>query len=232
MFGAVGVFRPLQQFSECVIAKMGKAMIGIPVDSTQLTRQQLEELDALLQRMLTMTQKIPAANTSSSDTTQLSKPGDMIDPTSITADIPIAAQENTAATNPSRSRDLGVSSGSEDEHMMASRSVLLINPSDLPLAEELEDDVSQKHNYENVNILIYLLIYINYFYSYMCQYLGHIKKILSNRIIRLLLGIIGIALLCYTMLWYFQSQKFLPWTISVPWTLQDWYNIIYLDPDQ
>jgi hypothetical protein len=61
-----------------VIAEKEKVMTNPPVDSTQLTRQQLEELDVLLQRMLAMTQKACAEDASINNITSLSNPREFL----------------------------------------------------------------------------------------------------------------------------------------------------------
>jgi hypothetical protein len=206
-------------------------MTNPPVDSTQLTRQQLEELDVLLQRMLAMTQKACAEDASINNITSLSNPREFVN--NPTVDIGTTMPHGNIDTiHASHSDNLGVSSKSENHQIIPSKTIVLSCPYELPLAEELEEDQSQKCKYYNNAIILYPLVYINCIYIYVCQYLGSVGSVLLTRIARFLFGILGIVLLGYTLLWYVQSQKFLSWTISVPWTLQDWADIIFANQHQ
>lgn len=202
-------------------------MTNPPVDSTQLTRQQLEDLDVLLQRMLAMTQKACAEDASINNITSLSNPREFVnDPT---VDIGTTMPHGNIGTiHTSHSDNLEVSSKSKNHQMIPSKTNVLSYPYELPLAEELKEDQLQKCKYYNIAIILYPLVYINCIYVYACQYLGSMGSVLLTRVARFLFGILGIVLLCYTLLWYVQSQKFLAWTISVPWTLQDWGDIIFV----
>ncbi|GIW85364.1 MAG: hypothetical protein WHU94_04485 [Thermogemmata sp.] len=201
-------------------------MTNTPVDSTHLTRQQLEELDALLQRMLAMTQKASAENVSTNDIAPLSNSRESMNTSPVANNTLIIPHESMDIKHTSLSYDVGGLSKIEDHKMTSSKTTTASFTNELPLAEELKDNELQKCEYYDNTIILYPLIYINYIYNYICQYLGRVGSVLSSRIARYLFGILGIMLICYTMLWYAQSQQFLPWTFSIPWTLQDWCSII------
>lgn len=167
------------------------------------------------------TQKISGEDTCRDDLILQSNIEEFIGKTSMAVDKRPTSEDNITIIPISTYQNEGVSAKPEIEKMTTSKSCVIINSSELPLAEEIQESGSRKYNYDNVNIIIYILIHINFIYNNICQHLGCFGKALTSRIVRLLFGITGVILLCYTLLYHIQSQKLLPWTIWIPWTLRD-----------
>jgi hypothetical protein len=206
-------------------------MTSAPVDSTQLTRQQLEELDALLQRMLALTQRSVASNINCGDSVSHGLVSTDSSPPAVQAlapsqvNVPAESAQHIGKTDSQISSAQQLTSYLSDDNkniLSLASSAKANDLTELPIAEELVE----KQSYNNIHYLLYPLVYITCIYNKICRNLGWIGRVLNTCVTRYLLGISGIILLFYTLLWYTQSQGIVRWPISVPWTLQDWYDII------
>ncbi|MCS7021757.1 MAG: hypothetical protein NZ703_04340 [Gemmataceae bacterium] len=219
-------------------------------DATQLTRQQLEELDALLQRMLALTQGSPldSGDKSASATaaaTELTANPNVLQATDVTptagaqahntgADLrtTVHIQSDTGTNGssipPPDKAVTAVAAGSTI-HSTIFEHTPLVAPSprenaDLPLAQEVEE--TSDHNGYDVPLLLRPLAWITSVYNRLFHHLGWLGRVMQTQLIKYLLGIVGLLLLCYTVLWYLQSQSLINVPFAIPWTADDWYNIM------
>ncbi len=235
------------------------AMSATPTDTTELTRQQLEELDALLQRMLALTQesRLPAtplmgANAPHSGLSQLEDKPDV----PAGAIVTTASPGEKAATDPSPPPAAPIASvTAEPQHgampplpqvespqqpitsrnsshvgsgpaVVAGRVRLGGEPAeaspDLPLAEEVTDDAVSKE----LSPIWTPLIAVNAIYDGLLAYAGWPGRILRAAGFKTLLGLAGIVLLIYTLLYLLQQHRVLSLPVVLPWTAEEWSAII------
>lgn len=206
-----------------------------PPDSLQMTYQQLEELDGLLQRMLAMTQRSTMSGSNCKDTASVSHGLTYTESSPTTAQLSVQHQVNMTVEcirntdnpeiNTPTNHMLTVNTSHSHKNILRSEQPTLSDDSmELPLAEELVE--KQTCSDDHMYYVLLLFVYINHIYDKICVNLGCIGRLLCASITRNTLGISGLLLLFYSMLWYTQSQELIGWNVSVPWTLQDWYDII------
>jgi len=206
-----------------------------PPDPLQMTYQQLEELDGLLQRMLAMTQRSATPTNdgekSASDshahtcTDSLPATAELSVQHQVNTDVECILSTNTLKINDSTNQMPTVSLSRSNKHLPSSAyHTPLVDITELPIAEELVDKQMLLDN--NIYYILLPFVYINLIYDKICNNLGWIGRLLHASITRNTLGIGGLLLFFYSLFWYIQSQGLIGWNVSVPWTLQDWYDII------
>lgn len=225
-------------------------MSATPADSTELTRQQLEELDALLQRMLALTHKagVPTTEDVASTTTAATDPAKspasttaasmptLRGPEPPTADTVRIAAPPTA-TSEVRSSQVAVDAAKGVDVHTPSPTADFRPPTacplesadstgDLPLALEMDDTASAQLNWREMPWLLRPLAWLTRLYEMICFPLGWLGRILNSKPAKCLLGVMGCVLLCYTAMWYLQTCDIVKWPWRVPWTVEEWRHIM------
>jgi hypothetical protein len=227
-----------------------------PANATELTRQQLEELDALLQRMLALTQKAGAVveRETSANTTAATLPAAAPPPAEHqkepatsqgeVAHLPAESLNDASKpddaqhleNNKNTSPDTATAAAQPPSCLPAVRLLpcaepiggAIANEADLPLAiEEVDNEKALAVSpWSTVPWLLLPFALLTHIYDKIFGQLGLFGRLICSAVVKYLLGISGCILLCYTTIWYLQTQGIGMELGTVPWTIDDWQHTI------